>query len=85
MRALALLPLLAACAPVAGAPAGGPDACGASGYRSLVGTNIAAVTLPAELNHRVIGPGEMITMEVIEERLNLWVSGSGVIERVTCG
>ena len=87
MRALLLLPLMAACAPVAPDPAGGPatDACGASGYRSLIGSNIGAVTLPASLNHRVIGPGDVVTMDFVAERLNLWVSGSGEIERVTCG
>ena len=88
MRRLALCATLAACAPVGGSPVGGGpagDACGASGYRGLIGSPLAAVTLPAGLNARILGPDTAATTDFVPERLNLWVSRSGLIERVYCG
>ena len=83
MRPLLLLPLLAACAPGGALP--GPDACGASGYRGLVGQPLAAVTLPAALNDRVIRPGTPVTMDYDPTRLNLRLDAEGVIVAVDCG
>ncbi|MEM7491111.1 MAG: I78 family peptidase inhibitor [Pseudomonadota bacterium] len=85
MRALAVMGMvaLAACRPAE--EPGGEDACGAAGYGSLVGTNIAAVSLPASLNHRVIGPDTAVTMDFIAERLNIRVDGDGVITELDCG
>jgi hypothetical protein len=76
---------------VAGCQTGGEmedgtgDACGAERYRSLIGTNVAAVTLPAELDFRVIGPGEAVTMDFVETRLNLRTDADGTILEVYCG
>jgi hypothetical protein len=61
------------------------DACGAGRYQDLVGTNVAAVTLPAELDFRVIGPGEAVTMDFVETRLNLRTDADGTILEVYCG
>ena len=66
-------------------PATGEDTCGASGYASLVGTNIAAVTLPADLDDRVIGPDTMVTMDFRPTRINFMVDAEGVITEVRCG
>jgi hypothetical protein len=75
---------------VAGCQTGGEmgeseDTCGAERYRSLVGTNVAAVTLPAELDVRVIGPDEAVTMDFVETRLNLRTDADGTILEVYCG
>jgi hypothetical protein len=60
------------------------DTCGASGYSSLVGSNVAAVTLPADLNHRIIGPDTMVTMDFSAERINFLTDANGVITSVEC-
>lgn len=90
-----LLPLLfaAACTmqpdtPPTGGPQPEPgtsDACGASGYQSLVGRNIAAVTLPADLPQRVVHPGEVVTMEFVAGRLTIMVDDNGTILSLRCG
>ena len=78
--------LLTACETAADAKSmPGPDACGASGYQSFVGTNIAAITLPAELNHRIIGPGDAYTQDYSPSRLNIFTDENGVIIEVRCG
>ncbi|MHA7876486.1 I78 family peptidase inhibitor [Roseivivax sp.] len=66
---------------------GSPDAdsCGAEGYRALVGSPLAAVTLPADLDARIIRPGDMVTMDYSESRLNIALDAEGVITRVYCG
>ena len=66
-------------------PEPGPDACGASGYQGLIGTNIAAVTLPADRLHRTIGPDDIITMDYNVHRVNFRHDASGVIRKVDCG
>ena len=62
-----------------------PDTCNASGYAPLLGTNIAAVTLPGDLLHRVIMPGMAVTMDFREDRLNIETDDKGVITRIYCG
>ena len=61
------------------------DLCGAGDYQSLVGSSIAAVTLPSDLNHRVIGPNDAVTMDYNPERLNIYTDEDGVITEVKCG
>lgn len=63
----------------------GDDPCGAYDYKSFVGTNIAAVTMPAELNARVLRPGQITTMEYISGRMTIRVDEDGVIQSVSCG
>ncbi|GIT92753.1 hypothetical protein JANAI62_30100 [Jannaschia pagri] len=62
-----------------------PDACGASEYASLVGANIAAVSLPAEVNDRVIGPDTIVTQDYVPTRLNIRTDAQGVILALDCG
>lgn len=64
-----------------------PDetSCQASGYESMIGKPVAAITLPASLNHRIIGPDTMVTYDYIEDRVNFYTDKNGVIERVECG
>ncbi|MEM9797743.1 MAG: I78 family peptidase inhibitor [Pseudomonadota bacterium] len=80
---IALILALPACQPVE-APAE-EDLCGAANYQSLIGANIAAVTLPADLNARVIGPDTAVTMDFVLERLNVEFDAAGIIQRVRCG
>ena len=61
------------------------DQCGAAGYQSLIGSNIAAITLPADLNHRIIGPNTAVTRDYILTRLNIYTDANGVVTRVNCG
>lgn len=61
------------------------EACGADDYQGLVGQSLAAVTVPAELDARIIGPDTAVTMDHRPDRLNIAVDGSGIIERVYCG
>ena len=60
-------------------------ACGANEYQGLVGQPLAAVTLPAEIDARIIGPDTAVTMDHRPDRLNIALNGSGIIERVYCG
>ncbi|WP_201774376.1 I78 family peptidase inhibitor [Jannaschia aquimarina] len=61
------------------------DPCGAEGYASLVGTNVAAVTLPADLNHRILAPGGIATTDFVPDRLNIETDAEGTITRLYCG
>ncbi|SHI78561.1 I78 family peptidase inhibitor [Wenxinia saemankumensis] len=84
---LPLIALLAACEMPAdpAAPDADPGTCGADGYQSLIGSNIAAVTLPADLDDRILYPDSMATMDYRPDRINFYVSEGGIIQRVACG
>lgn len=75
--------VLVACTPDA-QPAD-TDACGANDYAALVGANIAAVTLPADRNIRVLGPDSMATMDYNPKRLNIETDADGTILQLRCG
>ncbi len=85
MRYSLTLPFLAlaACQPTSQDTAQGD--CPADGYASLVGQPLAAVTLPADLDARVVGPDTMVTMDFDPTRMNIYVDSAGTIERVACG
>jgi hypothetical protein len=79
--------MVAACLGLAGCQAvdDAPDACGAERYGSLIGTPVAAVTLPADLDFRIIGPDDVVTMDYDPTRLNLRTDAGGTIVAVDCG
>ncbi|WGH77202.1 I78 family peptidase inhibitor [Jannaschia ovalis] len=81
-HAIPLLVLLAACQFEDEAI---DDPCRAREYGALVGTNIAAVSLPAELNHRIVGPDTAVTMDFMPDRLNVLVDRQGRIFGLRCG
>ncbi len=85
-KLLLTLPLLAACATAAppGKPISG-DACGARGYAGLVGRPLAATSFPADLNMRLIRPGDLVTADFQADRINLKVDDDGIITEVSCG
>ena len=60
--------------------------CGAEDYAAgLFGANIAAVTLPADLDHRVIYPDQVVTQDHVPTRLNIHVDEAGTVLRFSCG
>ena len=81
-RLLPMLPILALVSACQSETASG---CGAEDYGWLVGQQLAAVTLPADLGARIVGPDSIVTTDFRPDRLNISVDGSGVIDRVYCG
>jgi hypothetical protein len=71
-------------APLTAAEATAQDTCGGAQYRSLVGTNFAAVTLPADSGIRIIQPGAAVTEDFRPERINIIVDAGGIITAVEC-
>ncbi|MEM8822680.1 MAG: I78 family peptidase inhibitor [Pseudomonadota bacterium] len=61
------------------------DPCNAAAYATTIGSNIAAVLFPAELNMRVIGPDTSVTMDFVPERLNVRLDADGTITALDCG
>ena len=60
------------------------DTCDASLYASLIGSNFAAVTLPADANVRIIQPDSVVTQDFRAERANILVDAGGIITGVEC-
>jgi hypothetical protein len=60
------------------------DTCGASQYRSLVGSNFAAVSLPADSGVRIIQPDTVVTQDFRADRVNIIVDANGIITSVEC-
>lgn len=63
----------------------GNDLCKSADYQSLIGTNAAAVTLPADLVHRIFKEGDPVTADFNAARLNIVTDADGVIIEVKCG
>lgn len=61
------------------------DTCNADGYAELLGSNIAAVMLPAGLNMRIVNETDLVTTDFDPERLNIEVVAQGVIHKISCG
>lgn len=70
--------------PTTAAEATAQDTCGASQYTSLVGSNFAAVTLPAGANIHIIQPDSMVTQDFSAERLNIITDANGIITSLEC-
>ncbi|MGR3540032.1 MAG: I78 family peptidase inhibitor [Hasllibacter sp.] len=86
MRALAPLAMLALAACEAAGPGGaGADTCGASDYRGAIGTPLAALSLPADLDDRIVRPGDAVTQDYRPGRINFELDENDVVARVTCG
>lgn len=71
-------------APTTAAEATAQDTCGATQYASLVGSNFAAVTLPAGANIRIIQPDTAVTQDFSAERLNIITDANGIITSLQC-
>lgn len=66
-------------------PSADSDPCNAAAYGNLIGNNIAAASFPAGLDHRIVGPGTMVTMDHVPKRLNFNVDKDGKVLSITCG
>jgi hypothetical protein len=63
-----------------------PDGeCPADQYQEFVGSQLAAVTYPSDLEVRIIEPGSLYTQQYVPERMNIRVDAEGTIMRVDCG
>jgi hypothetical protein len=81
----AALIALGGCATLSSTPVDETDPCAAQDYTSLLGSNIAAVTLPADLNDRVVGPDDVVTQDFRPDRLNIETNADGLIIGLSCG
>lgn len=79
---IALALALAACTPAPREPA---QTCAPRAWTSLVGTPVAALSLPAGLEHRIYRRGDMVTADYSEHRLNIVTDAKGTIVEVSCG
>lgn len=61
------------------------DTCKSAAYANLIGANIAAVTLPAGLNMRIVNETDLVTTDYVAERLNIEIDAQGNVQRVSCG
>lgn len=94
--ALGLVASLNACASIAAPPSSPADApavsdCNAQAADSAIGKP-ASAEIVEQTRHdagaktaRVLKPGQMVTMEYREGRLNIHVNERNVITRLTCG
>lgn len=97
MRALSLIILLAACQteaqpepPKPGLPEAaeglvGPDNCGMADYADLLGQPEDAAPQSEDGLIRVLHPGDMMTMDHRENRLNIHIGPDGLISQLRCG
>lgn len=79
---------LAGCSAIPGGGGGAvdpTDPCGAQDYTSFLGSNIAAITLPADLNDRVVGPDTVVTTDYDPSRLNIETTADGLVIGLSCG
>ena len=96
LRPLFLLPTLlalAACAsqPAADEPTAGIGTCNAEPAQSYVGKPASDANIEAAFKAsgaktlRSIKPGQAVTMDYREDRVNVYQDASGNIERIGCG
>ncbi len=90
-RIIALM-LLAACVetaappPLAIEPPLGEDTCDLAPARTLIGLDSSVIAILQRSSPvRVIGPDQPVTMDYNPDRLNVFTTAQGRIERVTCG
>lgn len=62
------------------------DECGAKSLVHLIGRKLGDPGVPtASPKVRHIGPGDAVTEDLRIDRLNIYVTGAGVIEMINCG
>lgn len=93
-RFIPLLILLAACAettePV-GTATSAENApvdlafCKGEAFAGSVGQPVSAIQADLPERARVLGPNDIATQDYRIDRLNVYVNGAGVIQRLTCG
>lgn len=81
---LALIGVLAACVPEEAPVAADP--CGANRNEAFVGQ--PATVIPAALpgrSQRIIRPGDMVTEDYSDQRINYYLDAGDRVSRITCG
>lgn len=91
LLAVLLVPALTACAVFRGGPSADDYTCNADGLAELAGQQ-ASTPLAGDAMRRSgaralrwIRPGDMVTMDFRADRLNIYLTAEGRIERVACG
>ncbi|WP_296613208.1 I78 family peptidase inhibitor [Sphingomonas sp.] len=91
IAALGLMFAVAACAPVAPLPGAPTGECSAKGLDNMIG-RIATPSLIDRAKRRsgasvarVLRPGQIVTMEYLNGRLNVNVDGKNRVKTLTCG
>ena len=65
-----------------------PDlaSCDALGFSHLIGKPDVALSMIAlPKNHRILHPGQVMTMDYQSDRVNIMIGKDKRIERITCG
>ena len=77
--------LVAACTPVLTVPALA-DTCGASAWAALIGGPVLALPpASAGQTRRIIRPGDSVTEEFFDRRINYHLDATDRVVRITCG
>ena len=94
-RFMPILILLAACAgtaPPAENVRSTPDAspvdlafCEGEAFADSVGQPVSTIQANLPERSRVLGPDDIATQDYRIDRLNVFVNGGGIIQRLTCG
>ncbi|WP_037313863.1 I78 family peptidase inhibitor [Ruegeria halocynthiae] len=94
-RFIPALVLLAACAETAPAPEDAPIPpeatpvdlafCQGDAFADSIGQQVSTIQADLPERARVLGPDGIATQDYRIDRLNVFVDGSGVIQRLTCG
>ncbi len=93
-RFVPILIMLAACAeseiPIESAST--PEAapvdlafCKGEAFADSIGQPVSSIQASLPEKARVLGPNDIATQDYRVDRLNVFVNGAGVIQRVTCG
>ncbi len=94
LRFIPLLILLAACADtsipedVDATPEAAPvdlAFCQGESFADSVGQPVSVIQADLPERARVLGPDDIATQDYRIDRLNVYVNGAGVIQRLTCG
>lgn len=81
-KASLTLMLLGGCVPM---PNANPHSCPIAKFENLIGTPLEAGVFPLTLDHRIIAPNSMVTMDHVPDRLNIYVNEQQDITRLSCG
>jgi hypothetical protein len=94
-RFIPILILLAACAETPSTPEDArlaPEAapvdlafCEGDTFADSIGQPVSAIQGQLPERSRVLGPDDLATQDYRIDRLNVFVNGAGIIQRLTCG
>ena len=59
--------------------------CKGEPFADTVGQPVSAIQADLPERSRVLGPNDIATQDYRIDRLNVYVNGAGIIQRLTCG